>query len=243
MIAEFTNEAGFLDQIDLPENLNHMTHEDFMCYFRIKTGINDVFDLEHFASSILGLPKNLIQKQSKSSLSQIINESYILEIGCYSENSFFPPIAWIWRGPSDSFMKTRFKQFGLMDQAINLFLEAEDPDEIKKQIPIFMAAAYTPFGLPWNNWIGNLNHFIFKRIRFKKMAYAAESFLLLRSWLVELYPETFSSQGSSGRDFGFQGIQVQIAGDKFGTVEKAGKARLHDVFTHIEQQIINSNKK
>lgn len=243
MTAEYTLEDGVKRTLEMPEDMMHLDKESFLVYFRIKSGTNSIPDLEHFLEYVLGFPEDVVSRISVSEMAAIINESKIMLHGELCAKSFFPRML-LWFGPKDFLANTRFKQFGLMEEALKGFIEAEDRKDQRSQLVRFAAAAYTPLGLPWTDFIGSMNLILLRLCRTRKIILATEAFILLRTWFSEYFPESFDpGGGKKERDFGFQGIQVRIAGEKFGTVKKAGRAMLHDVFTHIEQQIIINNKK
>jgi hypothetical protein len=62
----------------------------------------------------------------------------------------------------------------------------------------------------------------------------------LRQWIQNKYPETFRERKSS--KFGWSGVIVSLAGEKFGDDDAVANKNIHAIFTHLEMSSIEADK-
>ena len=63
-----------------------------------------------------------------------------------------------------------------------------------------------------------------------------------RNIIIKQHPHVFTKNKPKGKDFGWGGTLVELAGNKFGTHEQTKKANLWDVMGHLEMEAIKAKE-
>lgn len=187
-------------------------------------------------SNIFGLPSQVLKEITEHECIQLFNELELLSADISSAKSFYPTVPFF-KAPKVALSNLLFMQFALADESLSMITEANS----KKMARRVFAALYAPVFFGWSSLSADLALKLSFLIRPKKLLRIVEAYRSQSSWLRLKYKHSFGGKSSSG-GFGYQGMVVSIAGDKFGSVDKARMQKLHDVFIHIEQTIIEGMK-
>lgn len=190
-----------------------------------------------YVQIITGLPGRVLAQFTESEMEKVAAESNILIEQPSFRKSHFTRLLLVFKGPGDGLGRMRFKQYGLADQQFRHYWEAAGKDgqnaaALRRSV---LAIVYTPAFLPFNARLVTFYSLLFRLVPARIQIAALYNYWAQRNWLREVYDDVFEG-GSKGKNYGFRGLIISIAGEKFGTAKSVGRAKLHDVMTYLEMR-------
>lgn len=138
-----------------------------------------------------------------------------------------------WQGPPDGLGTWGLKQWGFADALLQRLGSEQASAEALAHL---LGALYHPAGTAWNNeQIEERGALLVQALDARAQLAAVLNYRALRAGLTQRYPRCF--KGGEADPRGIQGMVVRMAGPKFGTVEQAYAANVHDVMVYIEQTL------
>jgi len=149
------------------------------------------------------------------------------------------PRLWIFYGPKDFMDRLQLNQLlmaGIYSDKIAAMVEESQPTKkLKLELRRLAAILYTPFGMGYHYRFHHFYAFLFKVFPGWKINAVSISWMAQRKWLQQQFPKIHNQDQSSSSDFGPYGLVVDLAGDKFGTIEKVHSMEVIYVMTYLEK--------
>jgi len=139
-------------------------------------------------------------------------------------------------GPTDRLANWTLIQWGFCDQLMQRLGRLACAEALHE----LLGALHHRAGEPWDHEGIEKRAAALARLDDATKLAAILNYRGLRNWLSDRYPQCF--KGSGQDPHGIQGMVVRMAGPKFGTVQQAYHANLHDVMVHVEQAIEDADK-
>lgn len=134
-------------------------------------------------------------------------------------------------GPNDQLARMTVKQWGFCDALLAKLATTGEAQDLHN----LLGALYHPEGTAWNNADIEARGAALYDLDDRTKLAAVMNYRGLRNWLAAKYRRAF--KGGKTDPHGMQGMVVRLAGTKFGKVDEAYDANLHDVLVHVEQSI------
>lgn len=139
-------------------------------------------------------------------------------------------------GPSDRLSNIGFYEFVFADSFYLKYRETKN----KKWLNLLVASLYRPKLERFDNALLEKRAELFSRISLAEKQAIYIFYIGCRISLVKKYPDAFSSnKANKGKNYGWEGIILGLAGNRFGTIEETRQTNLHTVLTYIQ---MNSEK-
>lgn len=139
-------------------------------------------------------------------------------------------------GPTDRLSQMTLLQWGFCDQLMQRLGRLACPEALHE----LLGALYHREGTTWDHAGIEERATYLARLEDPVKLAAVLNYRGLRAWLAARYPRCFT--GGEQDPHGIQGMAVRMAGPKFGTVQQAYHANLHDVMVHVEQAITDAER-
>lgn len=140
------------------------------------------------------------------------------------------------KGPTDRLGRFSLHQWGFCD---TLFAQLQRTGT-EEAMSNLLGALYHEEGRKWcNDRIEERGELLAHLDDRTKLA-AILNYRGLRAGVVASYRQAF--KGGDSDPYGMQGMVIRMAGEKFGTVQAAPGANIHDVLIHVEQSIADAEK-
>lgn len=171
---------------------------------------------------------------------------FFYEVPFHGRN--FVPWLGVLKGRKSKFVNLTCGELAMSDlyfQAYNSFLaddQEADPKVQRKMLLGMLSSVYRLPGVPHREWMIPVWVFLLKLVPNRKLLCAYNNYWGMRQWMSGQYPRSYSG-GGGGDDHGWRGMFLDLAGEKFGTIEKIGRIKAHDVMTHIEKSLERQRKK
>lgn len=163
-----------------------------------------------------------------------VNEMQFLRSLPEHYKSMRPSFGWIFRGPKDKLKDWTWGRYVFAEEGIKFYVAAVESNDQKLQkeaMNRIFAILYAPFGF-WNPWIADFYLFIAKYLPVSWKSEALVNYQGIRTWLQSVYVRSF--KGGSGEEVedAMSRLSIAMAGEKFGTIDKVMKAKMHDVMRY-----------
>lgn len=191
-----------------------------------------------FLMEVVQIPEEVLELlfENKILLVNVFAELNFLEdfTKVLHQTSHLPSLAFgLVQGPQDALSGMPFKQLNIADQYLSAYQESKDD----KLIKYLFAWLYTPFGWILPDTLQGIWAWILTLCYSKStQTLAILNFVGLRNEFSRRFPLTFSqTTESKGTDYGYLGLVVSLAGEKFGLPQQVEKTDANMVFIGIEK--------
>lgn len=224
--------------IEVPSGWNEC---DRKMYFKVCDLLreNDLSQerLRIFLHRTCKLPRRVIRAITDVEIHAIMSTfDWVLEPPTHIQSS----VGWwfIFRGPQHALSNVIAKQYGLADEAFIKYCEAVEKGDKQEALKFFnklCAALLTPFGLGYRDWIATaqLKFMRFLPASFKQVV--LYQFWGIRNEYVKQFPLTHTRRKTKGKNYGWIGLFVDMAGEKFGPVSNVKKENFYEIMIQCEK--------
>lgn len=241
----------------LPEKWSEVTRNSFIRIAPLLLDSN--FDLNTFRFKLLYALSNLSRKKFSRLLPEATEETELYNASAISE--LLKEVAFLqkllfrtdliksigrwpfkFRAVGNNLHRISFDQWLLANAHAKSFFTATDSKTNKKHLNEMFVSLYTPWFMPWRSFIAPVNR-LFAHVLPKKLKYAIlANFIGLKAAVIANNPHLFSKSGS--KDPNFNELITELAGNKFGEVEKVGSKPASLILTYLNKTIReNENRK
>lgn len=208
------------------------------------------------AVALLGVKMRMFLRFTASQVHDILPiTEFILEENKLTKNliSYLKVGSQRFYGPANLLANITIEEFGFADTFYTRYKESKKEEWLCR----LFAALYRPQKADYDpksdSYKGDIRedfnrHLVFNRARrFAKLKDNRKYAIFLfyegcRKEIIQKHPHVFSKKKPTGKSFGWGGILVELAGNKFGDHEQTKKANLFDVLGHLEMEAIKANK-
>ena len=156
-------------------------------------------------------------------------------------------------GPTSRLANITIEEFGFADTFYTRFKETMEDEWICRLCAVLYRPQRSGYNPKSDSYKGDIRedfnkHLVFVRARrFEKLNSSQKYAIYLfyegcRNEIIKKHKHVFAKRKPTGKSFGWGGILVDLAGNKFGGHEQTKRANLFDVLGHLEMEGIKATK-